>query len=433
MKTPFRAFIYRKKGWYLMTHKQHEADIRAEQYLNIERSLATHTHRAQAVLLFLCALLLVGFGLALCLAPHRDFSPEENRTLTTAPTFSVSALVDGTLTRSLSDFCADQFPFRSQFVGVKAGVELLLGKQENDGVLYGTDDYLISRLEYTAQHRRSLEQNLVAVDRFEEAVTEHGILFTFAVVPRSIDVNVTKLPPLYDTANADAVWSWLTESCKKNQTAVTLLTEPLRQAADEEAAVWFRTDHHWTTQGAYYAYTALAEQLGYEPYPLSDFTPQTVCNDFFGTTYAASGMHWMQGETLTLMRFDNDERFITEIIENGKVTRSFTGLYDMSAVETHDKYNVFLGGTNAHIRVSDPSETDRPTLVLLKDSFSQSLAPYLARHYDLVLLDPRTHKAASGSILDLALSYNPDRMLLLYGIDTLCQSPSLNVLSFGLH
>ncbi len=415
-----------------MISKKNEADLQAQSYLDMERSLAGRTRKTQIVLLALCGALLLALGLALCLLPQQQFSPEENRTLTTAPSFSFNTLFDGSLTRQLADFCADQFPLRSAFVRLKAGTELLLGKQENNGILLGSDGYLITKQEYTTDDRLVLEQNVRAVRRFEQVMEHARIPFTFAVVPRSLDVNTQKLPSLYDPTNTDAVWSWLQDACTQENTTADILTAPLHQSAENGEAVWYRTDHHWTAQGAYHAYVALGDLLGYEPYAAQDFEPTVVCEDFLGTTYASSGMRWIPAENITLWRFDGDEALQTDIIEGGE-SRTIQGLYDFTALETHDKYRVFLGGTNAVIRVSDPTRQQLPTLLLLKDSFSQSLAPFLARHYQLLLIDPRTFMVPSGqSFYDCVLDQHPDQILLLYGIDTLCESTSLKILTLGL-
>jgi hypothetical protein len=141
----------------------------------------------------------------------------------------------------------------------------------------------------------------------------------------------------------------------------------------------------------------------------------------------------VKGESITLLRYEGDETFTTEIIEGGKTVRTLSGFYDFDALDTHDEYNVFLGGTNTLIRVTDPTRENAPTLLLLKDSFSQSIAPFLARHFDLLLVDPRTYDIrSSGSLLSLAEQENADHVLLLYGIDTLYDSYSLKNLTFGL-
>ncbi|MBO5898543.1 MAG: hypothetical protein J6R04_05995 [Clostridia bacterium] len=415
-----------------MPRKENEADRAAAHYRSLEARLTCRTRPAHLSLIILSALLLVSLGLGLCFLPHEEFSPEENRMLATLPEPSLDALIDGSLTRGLSDFCADQFPLRATFVAAKAGAELALFKQENNGVLYGQDGYLIKRANISEATYTALAQNVTAIRRFSNALTECGIPFDVAVVPRSVDVNAAKLPPLYPKSDATAVWERLQEECTAQGVTYQSLTEPLRASAEAGESVWFKTDHHWTPRGAYEAYLALADTLGYVPYPLSDFTEETVSQAFFGTTYASAGMRWTPAETLSLLRYEGDGDFVTEIIEGGKAVRSIEGLYDRDALATHDKYSVFLGGTNTHIRIRSTTATERPTLFLIKDSYAQSLSPFLARHFDLILLDPRTFKTASGTVSALITEYAPDRVLLLYGIDTLCDSSSLRILMLGL-
>ena len=114
------------------------------------------------------------------------------------------------------------------------------------------------------------------------------------------------------------------------------------------------------------------------------------------------------------------------------MTRHLDGLYDLSALDTHDKYSVFLGGTNTHIRVSAPQAPEAKTLLVIKDSFSQSLAPFLARHFHLILIDPRTYSTQNEAILSLAEREEAVAVLLLYGVDTLLEGHSLRVLEYGI-
>ncbi|MBE6619796.1 MAG: hypothetical protein E7625_00325 [Ruminococcaceae bacterium] len=352
--------------------------------------------------------------------------------MTTAPDFSVSSLLDGKLASEISSMCADQFPARSYFVRTKACMELLLGKQQNNGILAAHEGYLISLPKTTEQQLSNARNNLNAVARFSGAMAQRDIPFVFAPVPRSIDVNKSKLPRLYSATDADEDCRYLSQCALSLGLAPHDLTTPLRVAADGGQEVWYRTDHHWTSLGAYYAYLSLADALGYTPFPISDFEPSVVCTDFLGTAHAASGMSWVKGEPISLFRYPGDDRLQTEILQNGQVKTHLDGLYDFAALRTHDEYNVFLGGTNTHIRVSDPQRPDAPTLLLLKDSFSQSLSPFLARHYNLILIDPRTYSTQSEAIFSLVERADVDAVLLLYGVDTLFDSYSLRVLEYGL-
>ena len=389
------------------------------------------------ILPVLCASFLLVFALALVLTPQKEYSAEENRALTTAPTLTAASLLDGSYTRALSDYFADQFPLRSAFVRLKARSEQLLLRRENNGVIFGKDGYLISRQEYTEAEYEVLDRNLSAAQRFAAALadtpaTAH-IPLLLAPVPRSIDVNRSALPRSYDVQTADHVWERLLQSEVVRSQSYVDLRVPLVEAAERGEAVWFRTDHHWTTEGAYHAYVALGEVLGYVPYDRADFAPEVVSEQFLGTTYSKAGLTAAQPDAITLWRYGTDADYRTEIWENGSLATTIDGFYDTAALDGKDQYSVFLGGTRAHIRVLPPEDAELPTLLLIKDSYAQSLAPFLARHYELILIDPRSYRPTDKqpSVLAMIEKEQPDAVLLLCGIDTLCGDVDLRTLLVG--
>lgn len=383
----------------------------------------------------LCASFLLVFALALLLTPQKSYSAEENRTLATAPTLTAASLADGSYTRALGDYFADQFPLRATFVRLKARCEQLFGRAENNGVIFAKDGYLITRQEYTDAQYEVLERNLKAAQLFADALTENpttaSIPLYLSPVPRSIDVNRAKLPRNYDAQVADLVWERLLPNIDP-QSFVDLRVG-LVEAAERGEQVWFRTDHHWTTDGAYHAYMALGEVLGYTPYDRAAFTSEVVSEQFLGTTYSKAGLLSDTPDTMTLWRYDADESYHTEIWQNGTAIQTLDGFYDRTALEGKDQYSVFLGGTNAHIRVTPPEDTELPTLLLIKDSYAQSLAPFLARHYRLILIDPRSYRPTDTqpSILALIETEQPAAVLILCGIDTLCGDIDLRTLLVG--
>lgn len=414
-----------------MSAKRQTADQVTQQYLRQARS--SHNGRGISRLLPLpCGLVIVVLALALCFGPHKPFSEQENRLLQLPPIFSWSSLTDGTLSRRLSDFCSDQFPFRSRFIDAKARTELLLGKQENNGILLGQEGYLMARPAYGNETRQTLRQNAAYIERLQAALERRGVPFSFAAVPRTIDVNLPYLPPLYDPDNDGAVWDWLAEALTDQNLSPDVLLQPLQRAAAGGAPVYYKTDHHWTSLGAYTAYTALAPLLGYTPYPKDSFTEQTVSTDFVGTSASSFGLQSIEADIITRYRYAEDTARVTHILQNGTVTRTIAGLYDEDALGKKDQYSLFLGGTSAHIVVepSDPT-LKLPTLLLIKDSFSQSLAPFLSRHYRLVLIDPRSYPFEQLHLTELIEREQPAHVLLLYGIDTLTSS-SLQLLTLGL-
>ncbi|MBQ9783070.1 MAG: hypothetical protein IJW44_00960 [Clostridia bacterium] len=356
-------------------------------------------------LVLLCAALLLGFGAAILLLPHSDFSEAENRALTTWKAPTVKQIADGSFTQRLSDLYADQFPLRARFTALKATVERCLGKQENNGVLFGKEGYLIPRSEQADQS--VLENNLSACQELHALSAEQGVPLSVLTVPRSVDVTTAYYPTGF--ATDPPILRRLTDD-----PSIVFPLSQLQSAASRGEAVWYKTDHHWTTAGAYLAYCSFAQELEIQPYPPEYFTPVTVTDAFLGTSYSKVGGLPTEADSIVLYRYPNDTRFI---VQNGETGESTAGFYQLSALEQKDKYEVFLGGNYSRLTVTDPAE-QKPRLLLVKDSFANALVPFLALHFDIDVIDPRYDKAS------LSL-HEYDRILIVQGIDTLATDPSL--------
>lgn len=409
--------------------KQHPADREADRVLAIQRELAPRTRRGDIVLIALCSLFILIFAVGIYCIPHRSFSEVENSSLQTFPRVSSSGkfldrVWDGRFMAELKDFYTDQFPLRDSLVATKAKAELLLGKSENNGVVPGKDGYLIKRIEYNEAQLAQLQENLDAVTAFRDKT---DLPVTFAIAPRAVDVLDRYFPALYDNTRADAVWN-LIDTYAAEQPLLSL-REPLRACVDAGKAVWYRTDHHWTTLGAYYAYTVLGELCGYTPAPIETFTPEVASTEFLGTTYSASGFYDTPAETMEFYRWAGDEACLTEIMGGDKVVSSFRGFYDRSYLEKKDKYAAFLSSNNGHIRITDTESTDKPTMLLIKDSFAHSVVPFLAQHYNLEILDLRYYRSTTASFL---ATTEIDSVLILCGLDSLATSNLLESLPRGL-
>ncbi len=367
------------------------------------------------ILIVICAAIVLGFGVSIYILPQSEFSAEENRTLQTLPNFSWSSIKSGAFTRRISNFYADQFPYRNSFVGAKALVELGLIKCENNGVLLGKNGYLIKRLEYSDYNY--LKKNLESVYDFSKNI---GIPTVFAIAPRAIDVMKSQLPIQYDTQRADYVWNIVDSSDVDYIGFSDILTEYERIGKK----IWYRTDHHWTTLGAYYSYAELSKSLGYSPVQISKFKIETVSDSFLGTTYSASGIKGIAPDTIDFFRYEGDENFV---IKDSQGNNS-NGFYTFSYLDEKDKYAAFLGGNSDYIKIYKPQAEDRERLLIIKDSFANSVIPFLANHYDIDVVDLRFY---NGSVYDLANEIQADKILILYGIDSLATSDTLTLLNYG--
>ena len=334
--------------------------------------------------------------------PDREKSETENRTLAQLPEVSWETLKDGTYTEAIETYFADQFPLRDGWTGLKARAEQLLGKREFNEI-YLAGDTLISKVETPDQTK--VENNLSYIDRLKDK-TDAKV--TLGFIPSAAEIWKDKLP-----AGAE---SW-------NQTALLEKSDVDFKAALSAHAteqIFYRTDHHWTTLGAFYGANALLESLGKEPLKGEGFTVEIASDAFNGTLYSQSGIHWLEPD---MMEYWVSEGGLT-------VTSWSTGkpeevpLYDRSYLEKKDKYSSFLGGNQPLCVIKNENlPEDAGKVVLVRDSYADALAPFLAQRFSEVhLLDLRYYRAPVSMY---AMQYGIEDIVVLYSVQNFISDPNL--------
>lgn len=369
-------------------------------------------------------LLIFGFSLLHLLTTDKSFSEDENRSLQTFPRFSAETLLNGKFTAAIASYCSDQMPFRDTFVGAKAVAEIGLGKFENNGVLLGLNGHIIAKQDYNDYS--DAESSIAALKRFAEYYGD--IPVHLAVAGRSQDVLSSFAPSLYPAEDISRK-TYDDLSPMLDGLNCINLKAPLKARAESGEYVYYRTDHHWTTLGAYYAYAEIMRVYGMEPYPLEYFDRQTASSDFYGTTWSKAGMKWIDPDTIEFFRYPGDDTFKVEI---GTAPKS--GLYDMSYLDGKSKYSSFIGETFAKASIYPAEESplaseDREKLLLIKDSFAHSVAPFLALHFDIEMIDLRHYRFSASELIE---EKGIDRVLVLYNMDSILNTSSLSMLTMGL-
>lgn len=346
------------------------------------------------------------------LLPDRARSETENRTLAQRPEFSWAALADGSFTKAAEDYFADQFPLRDGWTGLKARAEQLLGKREFNGV-YLCGDTLIARVDPPLENLE--EKNLAHVARLAER-TEIPVYL--GLIPSAAEIWREKLP-----AGAES-WDqrdFIARAAALEGVETVDLLGALSAHAGED--IFYRTDHHWTTLGACYGCAALMEALGRgaETPDRGAFSPETLSDGFNGTLYSQSGVHWLEPDTM--------EAWVRE--DGLSVTSWRSGvpeeapLYQRSFLERKDKYSAFLGGNQPLCVIR--SETGTGRLLLIRDSYADALAPFLALHFQEVhLLDLRYYR---GSAAAYAAENGVDGIVVLQSVPNFITDRNLGLLS----
>lgn len=413
-----------------------------DRLLQIQENCASRSRRCDLVTLILTLGFIAIFALLFLILPDRDFSDQENRTLQQMPKLQsnfngslterlaegkvLDRLINGKFTAEIADYYADQFPARDFFVGLKGVAEVLQFKGGNNGVVLCNDGYIVTREDYADID--TVNANLAEIDEFADVMRENGVSVYLAMAGRPADVLESSLPALYPYENCEALWeAFRHEVNVLSSTRYIELLEPLKEAHQtSERQIYYRTDHHWTTHGAYLAYCEIMKAMGLEAYEPDDFDIEVVSDSFLGTTWSSGGMKWIAADEMVYYRFADDMEYTTTL--EGEY--SFDGFYDRSYLDKKDQYSSFLSGNHARVDITKKGDEKREKLLLIKDSFAHSAVPFLARHFDLVILDPRYFKE---SCAELIREEEIDQVLILNYIGSVTSTNIYSILGLGLN
>ena len=344
------------------------------------------------------AVFLAGFLIFHLVLPDKTHSETENRTLAQFPAFSWEALKDGSFTKDLEEYFADQFPLRDGWTGLKARAEQLLGKSEfNDVYLCG--DTLISKV--PVPDATLLSNNLSYMQRLA-GKTDANVYF--GLIPSAAEVWKDKLPYGADSWDQTGLLASAGEL-----TGLPTVDFHSALSAHKEEEIFYRTDHHWTTLGAFYGANTVLDTLGKDALKESDFTPEIASESFNGTLYSTSGIHWLPSDTMEF--WVSEDGLSVRSWKSGK--EEAASLYDRSYLGVKDKYSAFLGGNQPLCVIENKAVTDGSKLLLVRDSYADSLAPFLAQRYsEIHLIDLRQNRmpvsayAAQNGIDDILVVYS---------------------------
>ena len=357
-----------------------------------------------------------GFSLWNLLRPARSFSENENRALAQLPQFSLESLFAGTFTSDYEEYLTDQFPLRDEWISLKTRAELLLGKKDVNNVYFGKNGWLLDKYKGTLSEER-MQDNLAKLGEFTHYAA--GLLgedhVRAMLVPTASGVLTNRLPPFASDFDQAAMLAQAEALCPEG-TFLSLL--PALQEHQEEY-IYYRTDHHWTTLGAYYAYDQLCQTLGLVPFDRSAHTAVEVEN-FYGTFYSRARTWNARPDVLTYYQLDAPLTIYQVTGPGMPGEGQTTGLYDLAKLDAYDKYAAFLHGNNGLSRVEGEGQG---RILVIKDSYANSLVPFLTANYaDIDVIDLRNYNYG----LDALIQENQyDQILVLYSFDSFKSDPYL--------
>lgn len=325
--------------------------------------------------------------------PKQAFSLWERRPLQQLPTLSADSLLSGSFMEKFEDYTLDQFPDRDGFRTLKSLYSYnILQMQDNNGI-YLTQGYA-GKIEYplnTVSLSHALKKLNTIYDTYLKD-TDSKIYMT--VIPDK--GYYLAEPGGYPTMDYDTL---ITQMQARMPWAEYIDITNKLSASD-----YYRTDTHWRQEKLQSVAQTLCKKL---ELPIPQLAPTLATDRFYGVYYGQAALpmkpeelYIMQGGSLEHCRVYNHE------------TKTYGNIYDILKLSGPDPYEVYLSGPQAILTVDNPNATTDRELILFRDSFGSSLAPWLLEGYKTVtLVDIRY---VSSSLLGEYLTFHGQDILFAY-------------------
>ncbi|WP_041275938.1 DHHW family protein [Desulfosporosinus acidiphilus] len=339
------------------------------------------------------------------ITPIKRFSETENRDLEQRPAFSFDNLFHGRFTKEYEKYIEDQFFIRDMWIGIKTDCERILLKNESNGVFLSKNNYLIQSFLMPS------DQNFKAkIDTINQIAAQAPLANKYLMmVPTTAEILKDDLPAYAPNDSESAAIKKTKELLDKSITFVDV-SNTLTTKKNEY--IFYRNDHHWTSKGAYYAYNELSKYMGFKAHDESYYNIKDVTDDFLGSLSSKSGYQFLKPDSIDLYIPKHEKSYSVDYLDLNKVTDS---IYDMKSLQTKDKYNVFFGGNFGLIKITTHVPGGKKLLVV-KDSYANSLIPFLMDHYsEIYVVDPRYYE---DDLSKLVRTNNINDLLILYNVNT---------------
>ena len=358
--------------------------------------------RNKIITSFFC-LLLAASALAGLLVPDRYYSEREKRTLMQKPQFTIVDFVSGKFSDEFEQYLTDQVPLRDGWVTMKTYMELDIGKRES-GVYICKDKYLMDK--FTSYSKKQLAANAAALADLQEKLAAEGVSMNTILVPIAAQVLTDKLPAHAPVTDYTAILQVLADAGVDTTDVLSAL------AAHSSGNIYYRTDHHWTSLGAYYAYCAWRD---IEP-NADEWTQEILCDNFHGTTWNKVPLPTVPAEEITAWY----KHEYHNVSYNGGEYET-NSIYERKYLSGSDQYAVFLNSNQAQTVIEGSGKSGK--FLLIKDSYGNTFSQFPVEDYaEVRVLDLRFFK---GDVAEYAKENDITDALVLYGVQNFVKDTNL--------
>ncbi len=353
-------------------------------------------------------------------APKKTISEEENKVLASFPKISIKRVFDTKFMKDFDAYLSDHFAFRTNWIAAETEVQKVLGRSEINGVFI-TSDRMLEAVDQPDES--AVAGSIDAINRYKEQFGSQKQVAVMLVPTAGQIYRNTYHPyaPVLDQTDfIQDVYGQL-----KDVDTVDVFTS---LNAAQNSYIYYRTDHHWTSYGAYIGYAALSKTLGYNAISRDMFNIEHASNEFLGTIYSKVLTNAEMADSIDLYYYA--DKGVVEKVEvfDGVKSQEYDSIFFREHLNTKDKYSTYLGTNQPMVTVKTNVQNGQK-LLIFKDSYAHEMVQFLCQHYEeITLLDMRYINQSFTELVNLD---DYTQTLFLYNVGSFTQDNSLKKLNLA--
>jgi len=351
------------------------------------------------IVLLLCIAI---FGILVIL--HKEDLPQEKLSPDAKPGINSGMLKKGEFLRTVSEYIANRYPFRIQFLEFNSALDRLAADGIVNGI-YIDDEMLLHLRTYT-------EHTFEYAEKINEFASNRATSVFVVAVPTSDGIYEELLPEYLVSITQKSVIERFYNALDMGVRKVDAFNT-LKMYSSEY--IYYRNDTKWTTYGAYCVYKTAIKKLGFTPISYDKFVVEHITDNFRGNLYSKSLYSGTKTDTIDIAKCRSGCEITSIRTYDSELTAADGLIYDKKYLNSNYMYDVFLGGNNNPIVVETNAESDMKILII-KDEYANCFIPFLVNHYSkIVVVDNQCDLDKYESVFAVE---DFSQVLFISGIDT---------------
>lgn len=377
-------------------------------------------NKQQLVTVILFFAFLVILPIVTLVLPKKTFSDLENKNLQTVPKISIKTVLSRKYMNGLETYISDHFVGRTEWIKLKSNLDFVAGKRERNNI-YILDDRLIEKV--SEPDYSLIDDNIAGINKF---ANENNMPVYIMLAPTSADIYGNEAPYNAQITDLKNMVDYVYSNLDSKVTTIDIFSDMEEQ---KNNYIYYRTDHHWTSYGAFIAYQKASKAMGYTPVSIDNYDIEQASTDFIGTFYSKTLDDNIPKDTIDYYHCNNGYNVTSVEVykEFGKDPEIYDDIYFRDFLSKKDKYSSFTGSNQPIVTI----KTDNPgkKLLVIKDSYAHSYVPFLTQHYsEITMLDLRYVQISYKTVIDIN---NYDEVLFLYNDSTFSTDTNIKKLKYN--